>query len=355
VLTAFRRRWCPVAAGALLLTAQVLGQRKDDPEAALLNLLATYDAGKYDIVERILESRPKAELTAAIRKFGDRWIATGPAETRDRRRLVAGAVALEIVAAGLRDEWKDVVEAVEWACKHVTATPPGSDAELTWHIGSVAVLQDGAGMMRMRSFAGDHVEKHSLKRFPDSPRLRLAFAVDEERGVSRPITRPGLPEVSFEATRLFRMGAENVVNRYTALMASESVAEEARLRLGAFYFRTGSIDDALSQLTPLTRSADLFTGYVSAFLVGEAHRGQGRHRDAIEAYRLALTHVPNGMSASLGLSVSLAAMDDMTGALAAISGASLPSAPIDPWRIFAYGEGRHWVSWRDLLRKELKR
>jgi hypothetical protein len=340
---------------ALLLTSPALARAQDNPEARVLSLLAIYEAGRYGDLEGMLATQPKAPLASALRKHGDRWITNGPAETRDRRRFVAGAVALEIVAAGLRNEWKDVVSVIEWACKHVMAAAPGSAAELAWHIGSVAVLQHGSGSMRMQKYAPDHVERHSLKRLPESPRLQLAFAIDEERDVGMAATRPGQPEATFEVLRRFRMGSDNVVKRYTALMASETVAEEARLRLGAFYWRVGSAEDALVQLRPLMQSADVFTGYVSAFLVGEAHRGQHRYADAATAYRKALSHVPNAMSASLGLSASLAATDDMSAALAVVSGAASPLAPIDPWRVFAYGEGRRWIWWRDTLRKELLR
>jgi hypothetical protein len=344
-----------LSAALLLIALPFYGRTQDDPQARVLSLLAVYDNGRHGELEAMLNAQPKAPLAAALLKHGDRWIASGPEEARDRRRLVAGAVSLEIVAAGLRNEWKDIVELIEWACKHVMATKPGSAAEAAWHIASIALLQDGSGMMRTRDFAPNHIEKHTLKRLPDSPRARLAFAMDEERGVSRPVARPGRPEVTFEATARFNAGATRVVDLYTALMTAESVADEARLRLGAFYLRTGSIDEALSQLRPLTQSADAFTGYVSSFLVGEGLRSRRQYSEAAAAYRQALIHVPNAMSASLGLAASLAAGDDMTAALAGISGAAMASAPIDPWRIFAYGEGRHWALYRDTLRKELKR
>lgn len=347
-------RWCPVAVGTLLLVAPVLGRGHDDPQTAVLALLAAYDAGKYDIVDRALASQPKGPLAAELLRQGDRWIKTGSAVGLDHRRMIAGAVALEIVGAGLTDEWYSVYGVIEWACKHVVATAPGSEAEQAWHLGSIALLQAGGGGVPTREFAQGHLA-HSLKRVAGSPRIRLAVVSDQEHEVFAPRRRIDQSEIPPDVMARFRSQFTSVVEQYTALTSLPNVAEEASLRLGAFYSRVGFEDYAVNALTPLTRSSDGFVGYVSAFLVGEAFRKKGRNGDAATAYRQALTFAPNAMSASLGLSSALAATGDIDGALAAVNGAATSAAPVDPWRIFAFGSGRQWPRWRDSLRQEMRR
>jgi Flp pilus assembly protein TadD len=115
------------------------------------------------------------------------------------------------------------------------------------------------------------------------------------------------------------------------------------------------LDDAIVMLAPLRQSADPYAGYVASLLTAEALRRNGHGAEAMGAYRQALTFAPNAMSASLGLSSVLAASGDIDGAIAAIKGAATTAAPVDPWRVFAYGSGRQWPRWRDALRQEMRR
>jgi tetratricopeptide (TPR) repeat protein len=153
----------------------------------------------------------------------------------------------------------------------------------------------------------------------------------------------------------FKTRAADLLKRYTVLVAASEVADEARLRLGALQYRLGSLDDALAVLAPLRQSTDPHVAYVAEFLTGEARRSEGRGAEAQAAYRQALTFAPNAMSASLGLSSVLAASGNIDGAIAAASGAATTAAPVDPWRVFAYGSGSQWPRWRDSLRREMRR
>ena len=327
-----------------------------DPKDAVLSLLAFYDAGRYQDVDRLLSGQPKGPLAAELRRDGDRWIRSGSAETLDRRRLVAGAVALEIVAAGLTDEWFLVYEAIEWGCRHVIAVTPGSAAEHQWQLGSIALLHAGAGMLPTSQFAEGHIAQHAPKRFPASARVRFGAVIDQERGIPMlPPRRPGLPAVPPETVQRFQSRAGDLVKRYVELMAAPELADEVRLRLSAFQYQLGSWDDAIAGLAPLTKSSDPFIGYVSSFLTGESLRHKGRPADALAAYRQALTFAPDAMSASLGLSSALAATGDIDGAIAGVKVAGTTTAPLDPWRVFAFGTGRHWPLLREGLRREMRR
>jgi hypothetical protein len=327
-----------------------------DPKDAVLSLLAYYDAGRYQDLDQLLARQAKGPLAAALRREGDRWVKTGSAESLDRRRRVAGAVALEIVGAGLTDEWFLVYEAIEWGCGQMIATPPGSEAEHQWQLGSIALLQSGAGMLPTSQFAEAHIALHAPKRVPASTRIRFGALIDEERGIPMlPPRRPGLPDIPPETVQRFQSRAADLVKRYAELLAAPELTDEVRLRLAAFQFQLGSWDDAIAGMAPLMRSADPFIGYVSSFLTGEALRRKGRTTDAIAAYRQALTFAPNAMSASLGVSSALAANGDIDGAIAGVKLASTTKAPLDPWRVFAFGTGRHWPLWREGLRREMRR
>lgn len=363
--------------GVLLLTIPILGQGKDNPRAAVFSLLAVYDAGHYDAFDLMLAAQPKGPLATALRRDGERWVNTGPADTRDHRRMVVGAVALEITGAGLRDEWDLVYPAIEWACKQVVATAPGSEAEHLWHLGALSLLHDGGGMMPTGQIIEGHLTRHSLKRFPGSSRIQLGAVTDEERDVYVPVRRNVVQkEVPFEVMRRFRGRADDVVKHYATLMAAPDVApdvaDEARLRLGAFHLRLGiraekmemaesasersdRVDDGIAMLAPLTGTTDRYVGYVATFLTGSALRHKGRNAEAAAAFRQALAFVPGAMSASLGLSSILVAAGDVDGAIAAVNGASTAAAPLDPWRMFAFGDARHWPQWRDGLRREIRK
>jgi hypothetical protein len=345
-----------VAAGALLLSAPVLGHQSTEPKDTVLSLLAHYDAGRYTDVDRLLAGQPKGPLADALRKEGDRWVKTGSAASLDRRRLVAGSVALEIVGAGLTDEWFLVYDAIEWGCRHVIATASVSDAERQWHLASIALLQAGAGMLPTAQFAEGHIALHAPKRVPNSSRIRLGMLIEEEHGIPMlPPRRSGVPDLPAETRRRIQVRAADLVKHYVELMSAPEVADEARLRISVLQYELGSLDNAIDGLAPLRQSSDPFIGYIASFLTGEAARRLGRDGGAITAYRQALTVVPNAMSASLGLSAVLSASGDFDGSLAVVNAAATTKAPIDPWRIYAFGSGRHWPQWRDGLRSEMRR
>ena len=349
-------RWRPAVVAAILLVAPVSGRQHDDPQATVQALLTAYSLGQYELVDRTLAAQPKGPLAADLIREGDRWIKTGPADVLDRRRMIAGAIALEIAGAGLKDEWFLVYPAIEWGCARVVATAPGSPAERAWHLGSISLLQDGAGIAPTTVFAEGHIVRHSLKRVPDSASIQLGAVIDEERGLSMPPPqRPGQPPYSPQMIVRFKSRSSEVMLHYSALVTAAELGDEARLRLGAFQYRINALDDAMVMLAPLRQSVDPYVGYVAAFLSGEAMRLTGRGAEAMAAYRQALAFAPNAMSASLGLSSVLAASGDIDGAIAAVRGAATTAAPVDPWRVFAYGTGRQWPHWRDSLRQEMKR
>jgi hypothetical protein len=367
-----------VAVGVLLLTVPILGQGKDNPRTAVFSLLAVYDAGHYDAFDQMLAVQPKGPLAAALRRDGERWVNTGPAQTRDHRRMLVGAVALEITGAGLRDEWDLVSPAIEWACKQVVATAPGSEAEHLWHLGALSLLHDGGGMRPTGQYIEGHLTQHSAKRFPGSSRIQLGVVTDEDRDVYMPVRRSVVEkEIPFEVMRRAIGRADEVAKKYAALMSAPDVApdvaDDARLRLGAFHLRLGTarsaamevaesasarsdrVDEAIAALAPLTATTDRYVGYVATFLTGSALRHKGRNTEAAAAFRHALSFVPGAMSASLGLSSILVAAGDVDGAIAAVNGASTAAAPLDPWRMFAFGDARHWPQWRESLRREIRK
>ena len=79
-----------MAVGTLLLAVPLLSRGSGDTQATVSSLLALYDAGRYDDVDRMLAQEPKGPLASALRREGDRWVKTGPANTLDRRRMIAG-------------------------------------------------------------------------------------------------------------------------------------------------------------------------------------------------------------------------------------------------------------------------
>lgn len=131
----------------------------------------------------------------------------------------------------------------------------------------------------------------------------------------------------------------------------------SRLHLGRVEALRLEDETALRLLSPLTADPDSSTAYLAALFSAAVHERRSRLADAVAAYRLAITKLPFGHAAHVGLSSVLARMGDADGARQFII--RLITIPADRqaeprWNY--QWEPTSWVERRlDTLRAEVRR
>ena len=168
------------------------------------------------------------------------------------------------------------------------------DFEAEWMYAALTMLQ---GVIRPA--ATEPLIERTLARFPHDPRFVLLRAINSEQR-SLPGTRltvyemPGAPRPEI---------AEIVRTQYLEAIAFPSIAGEARIRLSWMLYRTGSHDEAISQLMEAGASPlpDTDLRYLQQLFLGHVFAARGDHDLSIAAYRAAAAMLPGAQSARVGL------------------------------------------------------
>lgn len=288
-------------------------------------------------VPRAREIQPRLSRDATL------WIAAGPTEQRDRRRLIAASIALYLANSLGEHAWRDAYALLEWGCKLVRRNAQPSEAERLWHWAAIATTQ-ASGYAE----DADAHASHAADRFPAEPRFVLARAVAAELH-SWPDDRHRSPR-DRNATN-----ADNVIGRFSAAAKHPAVKAEAQIRLGFFLLRHRLAKPALEQFQGAGEPDEPYWKYLRALFEGRAHDQEGRLDDAITAYRRAVLAVPGAQSAELALASALARMGRMGEAYDVARAAVQPNRTgADPWVSYGQGDLRLWPSITAALQAALR-
>ena len=175
-------------AGACLIASMGAQSARSPSIPALLD---SYSRGDFSGAVRAAASWP--DLVSWRKSFppaARAWIDSVP-DQRDRRRLVAAGLVLEVVRERYeRDSavWLPLRDVLEWACGELRQTSVRSPGEQAWHRASVALgtrardwpwLTDGSTRFTSPGpgkKANDHA-RHGRQRFPSDPRFALSVVV----------------------------------------------------------------------------------------------------------------------------------------------------------------------------------
>jgi hypothetical protein len=390
-----------------------VGAAQDGPTGRALRLPAVTDllgryAGGDARAADSLAGHP--DPTSAVRAFQDqapRWIAADR-RAAPSRRLAAATFALDMARhwAG-RGDWPHARALVAWGCAEMRRSPVPTEAERTWHLAAVAVIESGDDwtlLVGRRRDRGDVVKpvrdpvenelrqghlSHAQARFPDEPRLALAAAVAEENRTweagrfGRDLNLRGgliageldrayldslrtadilaedgstrlMPGFKFLAQHQLRMvdAVRDLRAQYLALTGRPSVAAEAHARLALVAFRLAEPDEALRQATLAFELArDPAVAYLAHLVTGAIRERQGRDADAVDAYRAALDLFPRAQSATSLLVSRLYSLGRLAEAALLADEFFSTDPAADPWRTYRLGDSRLLAGYLAELRR----
>jgi tetratricopeptide (TPR) repeat protein len=362
-----------------VLVAVVAVPRPSAQGLVATDLLNRYLRGEFEAVVASLEKVSGFDdLLKQLKQDGAAWIDSGGATARERRELAAATLALEAARLGQWTEWKHrelyatpatgsgppilwydengkpyVAESlwweappllIEWGCALFRRdNAPPDPLERLWQLAALAVAQrsedfeflysEGVTKLFNPKAEIDHLV-HARTRFPNEPRLLLA-----------------------EGTAMEWRLEPRAIKVFERLQDDPDVGAEARMRMGAIYFRQRSDDRAITvfeQVNPRTR--DPWIVYLAEYFKGQALERRKRQADAERAYRGALAAVPGAQSASVALAALLFQSDRRTEASGVITTmlARRPRA-VDPWRGYVHADDRFWPMLIARLRAEIRR
>jgi tetratricopeptide (TPR) repeat protein len=288
-------------------------------------------------VQRAREIQPVLSREATL------WIAAGPAEERDRRRLIAASIALHVANSLGEQAWREAYNLLEWGCKLVRRNSHPSEAERLWHWAAIATTQaSGYGE------DADLHASHATERFPAEPRFILARAVAAELQSWPDERHRSLTDRNATIATLVR-------DRFRATAKHPAVKAEAHLRLGFFFLRHRYAAQALKEFQEAGETEEPYLRYLTALFEGRAHDQEGRLGDAITAYRRAVLAVRGAQTAELALASALARAGRLDEAYELVRTAIQPSnPPADPWIGYGQGDLRFWPSIASALEAALR-
>jgi tetratricopeptide (TPR) repeat protein len=367
------RAWRVVFA---VVVAVAVGPTPSAQGLVATDLLDRYFRGEFEAVIATLgQVSDFDDLLKQLKQDGPAWIDAGGAAARERRELAAATLALEVARLGQWTEWKHrelypvptganfgwydengkpyIAESlwweappllIEWGCalfRRDDALP--DPLERLWQLAALAVAQrsedfeflysEGVTKLYNPKAEIDHLV-HARARFPNEPRFWLA-----------------------EGTVMEWRLQPRAIKVFERLEDDPDVGAEARMRMGAIYFRQRNDDRAIAlfeQVKPMTR--DPWVVYLAEYFKGQALERRKRQADAERAYRGAVAAVPGAQAASVALAALLFQSDRRTEASDLITTmlARRPRA-VDPWRGYAHADDRFWPLLIARLRAEIRR
>lgn len=246
------------------------------------------------------------EFTSLITGVGGRWIAEAPEAERARRRQLVALLALETGAAAAQQGNFKSFDIVEAGCTVLRKGSPTA-FERRWMLAAWAVAArhgvEGGPYSTPIGLLGKHVAEHWRSRFPDDPGLRLAHILVGAGGHVFTI-RTGIPR---ERLADLRDHGEPTIAALHALAGDAEFGAEALARAGVLEFALGRLTESRADLEAAQRRAtgDAFLANLIGVNLGLVAEGQGRPRDALEAYRAAVVALPGAKASAVALAAHL--------------------------------------------------
>ncbi len=312
--------------------------------APVSELLDRYAADPAATVMSVTTSQSLSSVSAALRRDGTQWMLARGAADANRRRLIAATFALDVAGANLEGHPQELPPILEWGCEQVRRRLP-SDDERRWHIAAMALLEGTGNIQAVEAHLA-----HAAARFPDEPRWRqarvwLADARTLNVHPRQPLIAPAIP---FPAS---------LAAQYEALTLTPELAGDAWVRIGFLHFLSGRYAEARLDFTSsqLADTSDVRTRYLTQLFIGWIFEREGKHTEAINAFRAAMTAEPAGRTAAVWLATRYAIAgraDDAETVAAASLDRDLTGA--DPWRTFYRGDLARWPALIAASRAALK-
>jgi VWFA-related protein len=294
---------------------------------AIGDLTAEYDAGHYDAFVASLATRPR--LDELIREFeanGNPWPANPAREAAFVVELAHAAIATANPNA------RDAAFQLLYTESKLVRAPLGPDAFERFWLWAGIIALEGAN----QPAAGLVFTDDALARFPDEPRFVLARAFFTDQ-------RHALDDVSSQAAAAVAF-VKDTAALYDHAIASDATANEARLRKGLLLSRAGKAADALAVLDATKDDGqDAGLTYLRHLFRAQTLDALNRQRESTDEYRAAMTALPSGQSARVGLMVGLLRQGDRPSAEALAEGIqTAPTTDVDPWWGYWLGDYRFY-------------
>jgi len=327
-------------------------------------LLASYEAGDYEVVARTLTTVERFESLRADLLMGavNRW-ASAP-------RRIHYVFMLDVAKAGLDVQGKYWLDVVQEARKFIMRRPvppganPSDDAfEIAWHKTAVAMLCSQRRPDYVEAYGVAPLRTRMAATPPEAggpvlsdPWIELARGFTEE-GFSL-LTPPALREIGPVGREALLARGPVALEHYTAAMAYPSTRPEAAARKAWLLVRLDRASEAIATLETFDDrwTDDPVIRYWVRLFRGAALEKAGRHEDAIRAYQDALTIVPGAQSpriAIMGLELQREQRDAAYALATAVR--TSPEVYNDPWWLYVFGERRFLLERLAALRTEARR
>jgi tetratricopeptide (TPR) repeat protein len=372
----------------------------------VVSALALYERAQYsDFGDLIDRAEDLGGHFGAFDTQADRWIAAAGETARDRRRVVAASVALELAHRLRKDPPELPGNYLVWASLVMRqASGLSSETDRAWHIAVLAGMEEldfpwilpvgtpagnqALDLLRQRLGQGGQLAV-SLKRFPDEPRFHLAQAeAAEGLGlgyntrwprfvpafldlVKKDATSavPEEPRSAAERSILARRQSaartlaelsnlSRVQTGFQALIRFPELRGEIELHLGYLDAEGMQWTSALAHFAQVRNlTEEPYLRYLADYLTGRTLQATGELKSAREAFERAREILPHARSASTQLAVELLTTDsasDANRAYSLLRFAYAAPPPADPWELFDHGDARLWPVHMTRLQEALK-
>ena len=318
------------------------------------DLLTYYELGQHTKATKAVADASRGDLVVVLddlKREGAAWIAQDGPKWIERRRMIIATFALEVAYVAWDQQWANSEDLIEWTCALLRKERSVSPFERAWHLAALALLE-GARDIEALQF---HLA-HMKARVPDEPRLGLARAFVAETHYWNEVMNPYFGGTTIPRSyRERQLWTEEAMAALTPLLTNPQTRNEAAMRLGFYAWRAGRAAQAQQYLAAIDAPDDPAQAYLIHLFSAWSHERLERPDLAIASYRKALEAVPGAQSAALYLSVrlhgagrGLEAREILDASLA------IDPPPIDPWRIFGYGDLRRWPVLIAELRKMVR-
>jgi hypothetical protein len=337
-----------------------------------LSLFRLYSSGDSVASMQRVAALPEPGLDGLVRDLRRRvgsWVRD--AGNTDRARLDAATFLLDVASTRLETDWLAVRELVEIGCRLIEPVSSANDRARRWHLAALALVEGAADARflfdaaRPKEFATfDHLA-HSRSKFPEEPRFRLAEAFVPTMGITDLApprdqawrddeelrAGPAIGRVEV-AMRRDRRDKVQELRRFTEV---NGVSAEAHLRVGHLEYQLNNDAAALDHLrAALAGTEEPFIEYIAHLLTAMIHTRRGSRAEAEASLGRALDVVPFAQSAVELLSAELFLSGRESQAHDLLeSWFERRNKPVDPWRLFGYGDFRTLPDLLGGLRREV--